>query len=192
MDFLINVAIQYNDAFLVLHLFAMVIGLGGATYTDILLVKFLKDLKIDAKEKSIIHTMSTVVSLGVLLALLSGIMLFLADIETIIQKPKFQVKVIIFGIIMINGYLLHKIILPRLINFSFNKEHYLLKFLHLRQIGFILGSISAVSWYSVFLLGGFSQIPFSFFQLIIAYLVTLVLAISGSLVIEKYIKVQSQ
>ncbi len=189
LDLLQSIAQTHRDLFLVLHLFAMVIGLGGATYTDILLVRFLKDLRIDAKEADVIRTMSKAVFCGVVFALVSGFMLFAAEPEIIFAKPKFRAKMLIFAVIMVNGYMLHRVVLPRLIHFSFDTEHYLIsKFLHLRHAGFIMGAISGISWYSVFLLGGFSNLALGFWHLLVGYLATLVVGIVIALMIEKKLK----
>ncbi len=90
METIYEIASQYRDLFLGFHLFAMVIGLGGATYTDIILVSFLKDKKIDKKESEVIHTMSKAVTIGVFLALISGIVLFLATPEELKQSTAFS------------------------------------------------------------------------------------------------------
>lgn len=190
METIYEIASQYRDLFLGFHLFAMVIGLGGATYTDIILVSFLKDKKIDKKESEVIHTMSKAVTIGVFLALISGIALFLANPEELKQSSKFLAKVIIFFILMINGFFLHRVILPRLIHFDFSKEHYLIKdTFHLRQIGFVLGAISAVSWYSVFILGTFSSLEISATQILAIYVMLLIPAITIALFLEQIVKI---
>ncbi len=189
MEFFQEIAKNYRDIWLILHLFAMVIGLGGATYTDILLVTFLKDFKIDKKEKEVVHTMSAAVTVGVFLALFSGVMLFWAKPEELLSTPKFIAKSIIFAVIMINGFLLHRLLLPKLLKFNFKCEHYIIeKFLHLRHLGFIMGAISGVSWYSVFLLGAFSRLNLTIFQILGTYAVTLFAAITVALLIERTLK----
>ena len=175
----------YHDLFVTLHLFAMVVGLGGATYTDLLLIRFLKDLKISHKEADIIRFMSKMIFLGVLLALLSGLALFLEKPEVLLQTPKFLAKVVAFTIIVLNGTLLHIVVLPKLLHFSFKKEHFLYKnILHLRKLGFIMGAISATSWYMVFLMGSFSRIPFSLPTLLSLYFGTMGIGILCALTLE--------
>ncbi len=170
----------------------MVLGLGGATYSDILLVQFLKDFKISKKEANIIHTMSRVILIGIVLALISGFFLYWPNAERLLNTPKFLVKVMIFSILSINGFLLHHVVLPKLVKFSFHKDHYLVKqIIHLRHLGFTMGAISFVSWYSVFLLGSFKDIPFSFMQLSTFYYVILIIAIITSLLLEYLINKHS-
>lgn len=188
IDILTSFADTYSNAFLVLHLFAMVLGLGGATYSDILLAKFLKDYRISYKEAEVIHTMARVIFIGIFLAFISGIMLFLPSAERLMETPKFLAKSLIFGVVVLNGFLLHHIILPKMIHFSFHKEVYLSKKFHLRQAGFVAGAISVVSWYSIFLLAGFKNNPFSFAQIMWAYVGILIGAIITALFVEYRLK----
>lgn len=182
-------AVEYKDFWLTIHLLAMVLGLGGATYTDVLLVSFLKDFKIDSKEKEVITTMSKAVMWGVFFALVSGAMLFFSDIERLSSSTKFLAKVIIFIILMINGFLLHKIILPKLLRFNFNRDHFLVKkFLHLRHAGFIMGAISGVSWYTIFILGTLSHLEYEIWQILVVYFLLVLLAVIAALFVEKRIR----
>ena len=182
------IAETYPSFFVMLHLFAMVLVLGGATYSDLLLMYFLDDLKISRKEAGIIKRMAQVILIGIVLAFLSGVMLFLPKPELLLETPKFLAKCVIFSVAVINGYVLHHVILPKLINFSFLKEVYLIKKFNLRQAGFVAGAVSVVCWYSIFLLGSFRNNPFSFQQLMIVYVTVLVLAVCSALIIEKTVK----
>ncbi len=189
VDNLIAFAKVNGDFFVICHLLALVFGLGGATYSDILLLQFLQDLKIDKKEAGIIQTMSALVFFGVFLAFVSGFFLFLSDIDRLLGSDKFLAKVFIFCIIMLNGFLLHRMILPRLIHFSFKKDHFLFaKTLHLRHAGFIMGAVSAVSWYSVFILGGLPFVSLSFWKILSLYFIVLFFTVSFALLIERKIK----
>lgn len=179
---------NYAPAFVALHLFAMVLGLGGATYSDILLMRFLKDYKISHKEAEVIQTMAHVILIGIVLAFISGVLLFLPKSAEMLDKPKFLVKCLIFFIVTANGFFLHRILLPKMIDFSFHREVYLIRKLHLRQIGFIAGAISLVSWYSIFLLGSFKNVPFSFGELLGTYVFILAIAIITALGVEKKIQ----
>ncbi len=189
MNALMSLATDFASSWLTLHLFAMVLGLGGATYSDILLVKFLKDFKISQKEAEVIHTMSQVILIGIVLAFLSGAMLFLPKATELLQTPKFIAKNIAFAIIVINGFFLHRIVLPKLLDFSFHKEKYLIKkIIHLRHAGFIMGAISATSWYMVFFMGSFKNIPLSLTELLGIYFSVMLIGIGTALGIERKIK----
>lgn len=189
MDFLVSFSAEYKSIFVMVHLFAMVLGLGGATYCDILLLKFLKDLRICQKEAEVIHTLSYVILVGIILSFLSGGMLFLADMDRLMVSGKFWAKMVAFCILTVNGFLLHRIVLPKLIDFSFHKEVFMFRdILHLRHIGMIMGAVSGTSWYMAFLMGSFRSFPFSFWELIGMYFVVMGVAIFGALVFEKKMK----
>lgn len=189
MDSFFAFAQNNYDFFLILHLFAMVLGLGGATYSDILLFRFLKDWEMDEKEVEVIETMAKVILIGIVLAFISGLMIFLPKAEELLQTPKFLLKNLVFIVLVINGWVLHKAILPKMIHFSFKKNHYICgsKCFHLRHASFICGAISVVSWYTVFLIGGIRTLPFTFEFLLGGYLVLLVGAIGGALFTEKFL-----
>lgn len=187
-EFLIQIGAEYRSVWLTLHLFAMVLGLGGATYSDLLLAHFLKDLRISKKEAQVIHTMARVVMIGIVLAFISGLFLFLPEADRLLQTPKFIVKCVAFIILTVNGFLLHHLVLPKLIDFSFHKDVYLGKnIIQIRHLGFIMGAISFVSWYTVFLLGSFKNIPFTLNELMSAYIIVLLGAVLISLLIERHI-----
>ena len=182
---LLQVLSDGREVLIVIHLFAMVLGLGGATYSDILLMRFLQDLKISRKEAEVLETLGQIIWVGVGLAFISGVGLFLPKSEVLLQTPKFLAKNIIFGVLMINGALLHLYVLPHILKVSFH-ERTPLKHLPIRTAAFVMGAISATSWYSVFLLGGFKSVPFSLSTLLLIYLGVLVLAISISLNLELF------
>lgn len=187
MNIFSNIAEQYSSIFLVTHLFAMVLGLGGATYSDILLMKFLKDWEISEKEAEVIETMAKVILVGIALAFLSGFMLFLQKPAELLQSDRFILKTLVFVILVVNGLVLHKFLLPKLLYFSFKKNIYLdrKKHINLRMASFICGAISVVSWYTIFFIAGFKDIPFSFTVLLSSYLVILLGAILGAIIVEK-------
>lgn len=189
MDTIPLFAAQYKEIFVMIHLFAMVLGLGGATYSDILLLRFLKDLRISKKEAEVIHTMSQVILVGIVLAFLSGSMLFFADPARLAQSPKFIAKLIAFTILTVNGFLLHHVVLPKLLQFSFHKDVYHgQQVLHLRQVGVIMGAISAVSWYMVFIMGSFRSFPLTLGQLLGIYFGIMAAGICCVLCVENHVK----
>lgn len=183
MDFLSS----YTDIWLILHLFAMVLGLGGATYTDILLVRFLKDSQISRKEAGIIRQMSRVILVGICLATVSGWFLFYPQANELMNSVKFVSKVVIFLVLVVNGFLLHQLVLPKLVKFSFHKDHYITDSLHLRHFGFVMGAISFVSWYSVFILGALDSVPYPLEYVLGAYFSLLTVAVITSLILEWFL-----
>lgn len=183
-----EVLTEWRPLWVLLHLFSMVLGLGGATYSDLLLFRFLRDYKISHKEADILRVMSRVVLTGIFLAFISGILLFLPESERLLQTPKFLVKAIVFFVLCLNGFLLHLLVLPRLIRFSFHRDHYLYKnMVHLRHLGFAMGAVSFTSWYTVFILGSLQVVPYSFSFLLSLYIVLLLMAVATALLLEYFV-----
>jgi hypothetical protein len=90
-------------------------------------------------------------------------------------------------IIIVNGILLNLIVAPKLVSISFqgkdidenNKPR------SLRKLAHVFGAVSFISWYTAFILGSFRQIPFSFYEILLAYAVLLVCVIGGALFMER-------
>lgn len=169
------------------HLLGVVLGLGGATITDIFFFKFLKDYKISREEADVLHTLSQVIWFGLALLVLSGIGLYLPEAETLNHSSKFLVKMVAVAVIIINGSLLNLIVSPRLVKISFGeKHHHTAGELHrLHRFAFALGAISITSWYAAFILGLFRSINLSFGKLLAIYLILLVAAVAFSQLAEK-------
>ncbi len=60
---------------IVLHLVGTILGVGGATFIEINLTKALADGKVDQTEGSFLKTTFTVVRIGLLLTLISGVLI---------------------------------------------------------------------------------------------------------------------
>ena len=181
-------AIMDIDFLTLFHILALIFGLGGATYSDLLLFHFLRDLKVNEKEAEIIEFMGKMVFVGVGLAAISGGLLFYTDPERYLASAKFQAKMVIFLVVFLNGVALHKYMLPRLLHVVFSKEHTSKASLTIRRRAFIFGAVSVVSWYSVFFLGFVKSTVYSAQQILMVYVLLLALAIAGSLSVERFLE----
>jgi hypothetical protein len=170
------------------HVFSLIIGLGGATFSDLLLFHFLKDLKVNEKEADIMAFMGKVVFIGLGLAAVSGSLLFYSDAERYLASSKFIAKMVIFGVVTLNGVVLHRYMLPRLLHVVFSKETQSKASLTVRRRAFVFGAVSVVSWYSAFFLGFVQVTVFSVLQILMVYLLLLLGAIAGSLTVERYLE----
>lgn len=169
-----------------LHLLGFALGVGGATINDILFFRFLKDYQISKKENATLKIMSETIWFGLFLAIISGVGLYLPNMEILNESSKFLVKVFIVGIITINGAFLNLYIAPHLIKISFKDAHTkTTPVTHLRKIAFVSGAISFVSWYSVFFLGTIKSAPFTFIELLGIYFILIIGASIISLIVEK-------
>lgn len=144
--------------FLTLHLAAVAVGMGGATVADMLFFMFLKDFRISRKEAEVLRRLSDVIvaALGVLF--LSGVALYLSDPARFAASPAFLSKAAIVLVLIVNGLLMHKLVAPHMVRFSFRgapKDRS--KMRRLRALSFAMGAVSFVSWYSVFLIAMLKQ-----------------------------------
>jgi uncharacterized protein YggT (Ycf19 family) len=165
-------------------------GLGAVVVTDALFFKFLKDFKINKKEDETLRTISSIVWVLIVLLLITGVLLFLTSPMDYLAKSKFVTKLVIFGIIILNGGILNWIITPYLRKIAFGpvdkQPERKLRFL--RRIAFASGGISFVSWFLVFLLGSLRSIPLTAGQALGLYAVLLAAVVFGSQLYATWVK----
>jgi len=176
---------EHTRLFLTAHILSVVLGLGGATVADILFFNFLKDLRISKKEADVLQTVSLLIVIALPLLLLSGVGLFLSDIERFSASAPFKVKLIMVLVITLNGVLMHSYVSPRLIQLSFlKKSNATDQYAHrLRHAAFAMGAVSVVSWYATFFLSmlkSYTPSFVSFSMLVGIYGAMLLMAVSVS------------
>lgn len=162
------------------HLFAVVLGLGSATITDILFFKFLKDYHISRKEADIMNTLSKVIWVALLILVVSGVILFLQKPEILSVSGKFLTKCVALLVLICNGIFLNFFIQPKLVKLHFKGVNLKKEELLSRRVAFALGAISFSSWYFIFILGSLRGVVISFTPLVFTYGVLLILAVLGS------------
>lgn len=178
---LLSILEKYHQGFLIAHVFAVVLGFGAVLVAEIFFKNFLRDGDISSFESSAFTTISQVIWFACGLLLLSGVGLVLPAWREFFDTPKFLLKMIVVGVIFINGGLLHVFCLPYL---------HLLSFSHpsparfRRRLFFIFGAISFVSWSSAFLLGMISSFSLGFSALLFLYVFSLFCAGAGGFFYE--------
>lgn len=177
-----------KELILIFHVAGMAVGLGSATVVDTLFFKFLKDFKISKIESSVLETLSVIIWVALGIVVLSGAALYLPQTEVLNSSPKFLAKMIIVGIILVNGSLLNFYISPKLRRISFGKKHHHHKgeLHHLRRLAFSLGPISIISWYSAFVLGMLREVSLPLLTLLGIYGALLLLGMLFGQLIERY------
>jgi hypothetical protein len=140
---------------LLFHVLGLCAGMGTALFLDIYLLRFLYSKPITAQSVSIFEFGSTVVAVGLAILWVSGLgflMMYWFDSPEKLSNPKVWSKISIVALLTINGYVLHKVIFPRLkarlgkrilADLAVNDA---LPFL-------IAGCVSSVSWGTAFCLG---------------------------------------
>lgn len=181
LDFVLPFLVEYRSGILMLHVLAMALGLGAATLTDIFFFKFLKDSRISQEEAKMLSTLSENIWLALGLAIMTGVALFMPSAALYAETPKFLAKVLVVGVIILNGAFLNLYIAPKLVKISFAEPHHHKEgeLGRARRIAFALGPISVVSWYIAFILGSLSVTTnLSFWTFLKIYLLLLVVAVT--------------
>ena len=178
--------LEYKTVIVVLHALSASLGVGTVIVTDVFFMKFLKDYKISASEADILDTLSQVVWFALGLLILTGVALFLPTSAEYLAKTKFVAKVVILGVVIVNGVLLNLFVAPKLIKISFGEEpqDYPHELHSLRKFAFAFGAVSMVSWICTFILGSLRSLPLSVAALLLIYLFLILCAVIGSQVFE--------
>ncbi len=171
-----------HDLIFIIHMLAVAIGIGGATITDVFFFKFLKDFRISKLEASTLRTFSQVIWFALGLIVLSGVGLYIPDAARLNDSPKFLAKMVIVGMLLVNGALLNLLVSPKLVRISFGgkHKHQPQELRRLRKLAFALGAISISSWYSIFIVAMADGIPLSVFQFLFFYATLLIVAVGAS------------
>ncbi len=166
----------------ILHVLGVVFGMGAALMSDMLFNFYSKDKKLNFNEVKTLSLLSKTVWFGLIIIFLSGTGLFLSDIPKYITSIKFLAKMSIVLVLLINGFILHKYIWKQVI-----KEHFLTDptKTRARQKAFAGGAISVISWVIVCSLGVIDSIPFTYWQIMLAYFVIIAFGIITAITIER-------
>ena len=185
----IAILAEYKFLILIFHNIGFALGLGGAVMADFFFFKFLKDLKISEDESKTLSMVSEVVWFGLALLVISGIGLYLPEMARLNESPKFLVKMIVVGVIIVNGVFLNLKISPQLVKISFGgkHKHKMGELRGFRKLAFALGAVSLTSWFSAFILGIFRSVPLSFIHLLAIYIIALAIAVSLSQILESHL-----
>lgn len=165
---------EYKSAFVVLHLFGVVLGLGGAVCSDFLFFKVISDKKITKAEAKGLENVSKWIWLGLAVLIVSGLALYLPEAEKFNGSTKFLVKMVVVTVIILNGFWLNVIVTPKLTRLLKSKSKWL------RPMAFASGALSITSWLTAMTLGFVQSVPLTFLELLSVYLVIIVVAMHGS------------
>ena len=183
MQFFIEFARDYYEYFLLAHVISTALGLGGATGTDVLFFKFLKDFKLTKEEAQTLNTMSQIIWAVLGIAVISGLALYLPQSARLNQSPNFLVKIISFAVILLNGTALNLLIAPKMEQI-FSGTAALTIPRYWRRLAFAGGAVSIVSWYTTFILGSFRTLRASFQTILGVYVLLLAGAVVMSQIME--------
>lgn len=167
-----------------MHLLGLCFGLGGATMLDLWILRWIRKGSLPVEAGRIFHFISDAVAIGLGLLWLSGLgllALYLMESPEKLENPKLWAKVLVVGVLTINGMIIHAFVLPEVLrDLSRPLLHGVTRS---RIVVFLMsGAISGVSWYTAFAFGIFRELNNSvtFSLLIIMWLTT---ALATSLVV---------
>jgi hypothetical protein len=166
---------------LTVHILGVVLGLGGALILDVMIFHFLRNFRISTREAVIMHLLSQMIVLGLILLIVSGIALMFTDLHGYLENPRFLMKMTAVGIVTLNGVVLNLYVAPKMELISLREEDRESN-QTLVNASFIVGAVSAVSWFTVFFLAMLDILEtFTYLTLLFAYLALLAIAIGGGL-----------
>lgn len=136
---------------IIMHLVGTVLGVGGATFAEINIMRALSDGVVSPDESNLMRGVYTTIRLGLFLTLISGfgflVYYRLNGMEELLYAAKLWAKMTIIGFLSVNAILLQ-----------------------IRFIPFMWGSaISITSWYAALVLGSIRQIEYSYFAILAVY-----------------------
>jgi len=136
------------------HIIGTVLGAGAATFAEILHMRAMRDGVMDPEESATLSLVYRVIRIGLFIAILTGFA-FLIDFRFItgheerLYSEKLWAKMTIVLLIPVNALLLQA-----------------------RRIPFWLGSaLSLTAWYAAIVLGVFRAIPYSYLEIMSAFIV---------------------
>lgn len=182
MDYVYNFLSEYKVIVTIIHILGVVIGMGAAFVSDFLFSFYSHNKKLSHSETYTLRVLSNIVWFGLIIITLSGIGLFLSDIEKYMASTKFLAKMSILVILVLNGYVLNRYISKSMIKRGFLSYH---KYTGLRKLAFACGAISVISWLSILSLGVTSQIHLPYLVLIELYGTIVVGGIIIALIVER-------
>jgi hypothetical protein len=168
---------------LLVHILAAITGAGSVFVTDFLHLSGINNRKIEKKLLFVYPIISKLIFISIVAIVLSGIALLFFKPE-LLQSGIFRLKMVLFGIIIVNGYFLQKKVFPELENCILKETptHQCESNVFVKSA--FLGSISLVSWLSILILALTKSSGYSVMQFTIFYLILVILGFSTALYLE--------
>lgn len=156
--------ISLYSVLLLVHLFGIILGAGGAFVSDGIFFTALKDRIISGDELRILKAGSHFIWFGIILLVISGTGLFLQDIERLSTSAKFISKMTVVLVIVANGVIFHLVHIPFIYGHLGKPLATKRKPAKAFLIPFVLASgvVSMVSWTATIVLGSLRSIPISY------------------------------
>lgn len=177
----VGIIADYKYLFVISHVLSVVLGMGTALVTDILVLRFGFNRGLSRFEVDTIRFLSHIVTGALALIVLTGALVFLSNPEGYLNSAKFLTKMTVVGALCVNGYLLHRFVFKHIGDAGILTSP---RMRRLRKIGFALGAVSLVSWITALSLGVLIRISIPYDLAIAFYVFVLVLGVLASQVAE--------
>lgn len=184
MEEVIQFFIKYKAVFVIMHVFSVISGMGSALVSDVLFNIYIKDKKINITENHTLEILSKIIWVSLIGVVISGLAIFFSDTAKYMASHKFILKMLIVGIIIINGLLFAFITHGSLRKINFRDTNIQYKYVRIRKLSFAFGSISIISWFCAFILGSIRSIPVSLSQGIQIYFLLIFFGIIFSQILD--------
>jgi hypothetical protein len=162
----------FRAVFLVLHIIAVMIAVGAVTVTDYFHLIGLRKKSLEKRMLFIYPKLGNMILFSTAFIVLTGLILLINKPE-VLNNPLVQLKLILFGVVLINGFVLHTHVYPHVIKCVLNEKGACP--LHVLWISSISGSISVVTWYGILILALTKGFEYSVQDYIMYYLFALIL-----------------
>lgn len=161
----------WHSVVLVSHIIGAVVGVGAVTVTDYFHLIGLKKKSLERKMLFVYPLLGRMVIWAIVLVTLTGIILLLNK-PVLLQSSLFQLKMALFLVILINGFVLHKKVYPHVIKCVLNDKGTCP--IHVLWISSISGTISVVTWYATLILALTKQFAYTVKTFLVYYFLALI------------------
>ena len=176
----------------IMHLLGFSFGLGLATIVDVMLIRtLLRNQILTENHYKMIHQLSIYVMIGLGVLWISGagfLLTYKLYSPEKICNPKVWAKFTVVLVLTINGFFIHRYLLPKLKQCIGEQ---LMENVQYKQLSIFCASgvVSIVSWYIPFIFGVADQLNYriGYFTLLFAYLCLLSIAIISALSVLGYL-----
>jgi uncharacterized membrane protein len=174
---LVEILASYQNILFITYSFALALGVGIATLTDIYFFRSLHDHQVSKKEAGTIGFFYQLLWFVLGMFVLVGIGYYASFGSAILESAILQMVMTITLVLIINSVMVNLFVGHRLSEIPFDQPHIAgpgHSFEMMRKTVFIFGSVSIVSWYTIFILVKIGESNWSYWGLFLIYLVIVV------------------
>lgn len=168
-----------------IHVLSVVCGMGAALIADLLFSFYSKDRSFSRMEINTLEILSRIVKIALYAIVISGILVFLSDVEKYIVSAKFLAKMTILVALVLNGYILNTYVWSHILARG-SKSFFAPNEKAVRQVAFVGGAISVVSWITLFMLGTLESVPYTYATILSLYASAVFLGAGVALMVEAF------